>query len=133
MGKNQPYLLGDGTRILRPGPQVDVPGIQRLHQVRVDALQRAAMADDALDNLRRLSVAGDSVEVEPHTVEDAHPQRVREAPPAPQANVDAAALKAPTASCLLAVLLTFEPDEVRLRLMNGDGDGTPLQLEGFQQ
>lgn len=98
-----------------------MPGVEQLHQVGVDALERTPAPDEALNDLWRPGVAGDSVEVEPHTVEDSYRQSVREAPPTPQADVDASTLESATGTRLLAVFLAHEPYQIRLRLMNGDG------------
>src|SRR6185437_16237833 len=39
VGEHEPHPLGDGARVSRPGPQVDVPSVLRLYQISVDTLQ----------------------------------------------------------------------------------------------
>ena len=73
VGEDQPDLLRGGAWVLHPSPQVDMSGVERLHQLLVDALECTLAADDALNVLRRPSMARDAIEVEPHMEENAHP------------------------------------------------------------
>ena len=128
MREHKPDFLRDGARVFSPSPEIDVSGVERLHKVRVDALKRAPAADDAFHYLRRPGVA--HVKVESDAEEDAQTQRVGEAPPSPQADVDAPALETPTAAGLLTVFMALKADQVRLRLVGCDGDGPALQMQG---
>jgi hypothetical protein len=80
-------------------------------------LQGAPAADDAFDDLRRPNVVQDTVEVEPHPVEDTEAERVGETAPWPQADVDAVTREAPLVLGGGGVRGMLEPDDVRLRLV----------------
>ena len=69
-------------------------------------------------------MVGDAVVVEPHPEEDALPQCVREAAPAPHTDVDVIAREAAATSRLVAMCGVLEPDDVRLRLVDEDSDLT---------
>lgn len=52
-----------------------------------------------------------------------------EAAPSAQENIDAPAREAASPSCLCRILRAFESHEVRLWLVNGDGEVAALQSE----
>ena len=122
MHEDQLDMLGDVARIADPRPEVNVSHISALHKVSVDALEGTPATDDALNDVRCPGVVGDTVEVEADPEEDAHPQRVREATPAPHTDVDVVAREAAATSRLIAMCGVLEPDEVRLRLVDEDLD-----------
>jgi hypothetical protein len=80
-------------------------------------LQGAPAADDAFDDLWRPDVVRDTVQAEPHPVEDTKAERVGETAPWPQADVDAVTREAPLVLGRGGVRGVLEPDDVRLRLV----------------
>jgi hypothetical protein len=74
-------------------------------------------------------VVQDTVEAEPHPVEDTEAERVGEAAPWPQADVDAATREAPLVLGRGGVRGVLEPDDVQFWLMERDGDIPRLDVE----
>lgn len=62
LGEVKPHSLQDLTRVCRPCLELDMASIRRLDKVRHNALQCTLVADDSLDDIRRLGMRRDSVE-----------------------------------------------------------------------
>jgi hypothetical protein len=74
-------------------------------------------------------VIGDPVEAQLDPVEEAEAEGVGQTAPASEADVDAPASEAPLVASRRSVVGVLEPDNVRLRLVECDGDVLGLKAE----
>jgi hypothetical protein len=128
VSEGQPHLLGDVPRLRCPSPKLDVACVVRLDQVGDDVLERALVPNQSLHDCRRPRVIRDAVEEQPHPVEHAEAEGVRQAAPWAEADVDAAAGEAsqlPRPRCIGRLLAA---DEVGLQFVERDCDLLGLKV-----
>lgn len=129
MCEGEPHPLWDLARVRHPRPELDVSCVCRLDEVGDDALERALVADDPLDDLRCPGMGRDIIQAEVHPVEDVEAEGVRQATPGAEVDVDASSCEVSLAASLRRMGSVLEADQVGLQLVELDGDLSSLQLE----
>ena len=95
-----------------------------MQQVRLDGLQGAAPANDALHDLCIPSMVRDAIEAELDPEQQSDSQGILEAAPLDEVDVDVVALREALLEGLGAVVAVLELDEEGLRVVTGDDDFT---------